>query len=159
MSASAPSPPIHPDAAEGSGVRTAEAQRAAWGVTLLQLEVWKLRGLDDNWDGQGARAPSELACEIAHRLLDEAIRQGMPPDRVVPDVTGGVALYWFGAEQMEGGAHRRYASIGVENYGDVALLMVERDKSIASRDLSGMGDVEWAIELLSEFVGSHSASG
>lgn len=94
--------------------KAVEAQR--WVHVFSEVDA--LRGLKDDWDGQGALAPDEevvasalgLAC-----LLEE--RQLPPPVRVVPGPNATVILEW----QWSDGT---YAEIEIVRpfYGEVMLV-------------------------------------
>lgn len=74
-------------------------------------------GYDVGWDGNsdGAVPPSLWAIDAARTIALAAIRLGFPPERLVPDVNGGVAVYWASADTLPDGSHRRLAALKVTN--------------------------------------------
>lgn len=61
------------------------------------------RGLDDDWDGQGAVAPDAAVIHRAIRFAQDRARAGVqPPDFAIPTVNGTVVFEWHGsAEYVE----------------------------------------------------------
>lgn len=103
-------------------------------VTLdpATLKVWELARLQAGWDGRRAEPPSPLACESARRVIAQALLASAPPSRVVPDVEGGVAVYWFSDAKIEDDAPARRAAISIDNEGQMAAsLKAGRDPLIA----------------------------
>ena len=66
----------------------------AWDRTLNDL--LRLRGLEDNWDGQGATAPNPANVDAATAWIQQMRRweRALPPARVVPGVLGEVHVVW-----------------------------------------------------------------
>jgi hypothetical protein len=74
---------------------TAPAEPDSWGTRLSELRA--LRGLEDDWDGQGAKAPPVELVDSALELALLLRRRGVnAPCRVVPGVNGAVILEWQG---------------------------------------------------------------
>lgn len=113
----------------------------------------EMENLPDDWDGQGARQPSIAAFGNAYLVIPLACAAGRLPDRVTPDVMGGVALYWFSAKKTDGGASRKYAWMSCDNDGSLCLLLSDRDSSFCqARDVpAGLGIVD-AIREAHSFV-------
>ncbi|MDP3212500.1 MAG: hypothetical protein Q8S73_00240 [Deltaproteobacteria bacterium] len=95
-------------------------------ITAAHLHLWALARLSAGWDGHDAPPPSAMACERAHQVVSVAASRGFTPSQVVPDVEGGVALYWYGEERTAGGGHRLAASVSIDNDGDLFASMVDR---------------------------------
>jgi hypothetical protein len=60
---------------------------------LAQLEAF--RAVQDNWDEDGASAPSTLSINKAIALVKCVV-----PDEVDLDVMGGIALYFYGENRL-----------------------------------------------------------
>ena len=51
--------------------------------------------LTDDWDGQGAKAPSQEVLVMALKLAESLKKTGLPhPDECGPSVNGEVTFYW-----------------------------------------------------------------
>ena len=98
----------------------------ATSMSPILREFWTLARLAEGWDGHQAPPPSPLACERAHLVVTLALARGLPPARMVPDVMGGLSVYWFGAERTAGGGHRLAASLSIDNDGDLVASTVDR---------------------------------
>ncbi len=122
------------------------------------LRVWELARLPAGWDGRDAPPPSPIACEFARRFAMTASVNHTPPARVVGDVEGGIALYWFGAETLVGGSHRRVASISVGNDGEVAVVL--EDRSVDTREAFdvSLDNIGGALARVTGFVGAGGAT-
>lgn len=58
-------------------------------------DLLAIRGLEDDWDGQGAQAPSSALVDGAIRFAQEFQRKGIEPaDRVLASVNGTVYFEW-----------------------------------------------------------------
>ena len=70
---------------------------AAW--DRLSEEIEGMRSLGDDWDGQGAEAPSSANVVWASDWVRQmrGYPQAIPPSRVVPGVSGELYLEWRGA--------------------------------------------------------------
>ena len=55
-----------------------------------------LVGLDNNWDGYGAVAPSRSALEQAWAVASTLVENDFAAPQVFPSRTGGVQLEWHG---------------------------------------------------------------
>jgi hypothetical protein len=65
----------------------------AWSQRMAEL--LDLRTLEDDWDGQGAKAPSAALMDSAIQLAGILRQQGMnAPCRIVPGVNGTVIFEW-----------------------------------------------------------------
>lgn len=110
----------------------------------------RFAGYDVGWDGNsdGAVPPSPWAITEARTIALVAIRLGLPPERLVPDVNGGVAVYWMSADTLPDGSHRRLAALvasndrtwvaaqkdrirGVSNFEDCGATVAERARTRA----------------------------
>lgn len=117
-----------------------------------------LTGLDviarqsDGWDGHDARALTDAARACATKLLFTLVLQVHQPDRAVPDVTGGMAFYWFGAERTKGGAHRLAASLKVDPDGDLFVSLVDRVTERVDVTETRLADLESAYARIYAFV-------
>lgn len=105
------------------------------------------------WDGHDAKALSKPALLGAHRALLEVSRHGPLPERLVPDVTGGVAFYWFGAERTAGGGHRLSASLKVDDEGDLFVSLVDRATQRVEVSEASTATLGAAIDRMAAFVG------
>lgn len=107
------------------------------------VRFWELAALVDGWAGVRSPKPNAHACENAHRILDLSRAAGRLPDTLVPDVMGGIGLYWYGTELREDGSRVRFASVNCDNDGDVTAL---------TRDQREVGSSAWSVEDLREAV-------
>ncbi len=82
--------------------------------------------MSEGWDGRGAPAPSVDAIRIARGVLRAGRQTGLPIARVVPDVEGGVATYFFGGTKMIDAGWSRSAGLLTSNDGEVALYLRDR---------------------------------
>lgn len=58
-------------------------------------ELLAIRALDEDWDGQGAKAPSTVLLDSAVQLAELLRQRGIdPPCRIVPGVNGTVIFEW-----------------------------------------------------------------
>jgi hypothetical protein len=80
----------------------------------------KLARLPEDWDGEGAPKPSEIALAQAGFLLGQLRRTAVEIEYVDPDVMGGIEI---GLALSSGGGGRRDASFLVGNTGLVTLLL------------------------------------
>ncbi len=91
-----------------------------WALIIGQLE--KMRGLEDDWDGLGAKAPPEellaSAIGLAYCWIDVDL---VPPTRVVPTTAGTILFEWHGGEKT-------YAEVEVDRpfHADVMLKRSDR---------------------------------
>lgn len=68
-------------------------------------ELLRVRNLPEDWDGQGAKAPTLEVVDTALKLVDLLRRKGcMPPDDYGAGVNGDITLGW----------HTEYDSLVVE---------------------------------------------
>lgn len=82
-------------------------------------ELLRIRGLEDDWDGEGTEAPD-------HALVDGAITLALklranayhPADRVIAGVNGTVIFEWF--------THGGYVEVEVTSPVDVEIRRVEK---------------------------------
>lgn len=91
-----------------------------------RMSLHELDRLEDNWNDQGAPGPTHAARRNAKAVVDASIERGMPPDRVLPSVEGGVSLFWFGPERLAGNTPRRYGWIECDNTGGLCALESDR---------------------------------
>ena len=82
----------------GANGGTAEiADAGPWEPAVIKMV--EFQHLADNWDGQGARAPSRELLASAIGLAYALYEQGMdPPSRVVPGLEGSVIFEWQDAD-------------------------------------------------------------
>lgn len=88
--------------------------------------------------------PNDTARAAMDLVVATAAAMGFPPERVVDDVEGGRAAYWFG----EG--HRRVAALIVDNDGDVAAL--EEDRGERTCRTHAVSDTSATLRRLRAFV-------
>jgi hypothetical protein len=84
--------PLVPVTVEG----LSSAMENRWDQSLSSVE--NLRGLEDDWDGQGARAPEVANLNQASAWINEMRhwRHALPPTRVSPGTLGEVIFEWRG---------------------------------------------------------------
>ena len=85
-------------------------------ASLTALEPTQFERLD-------VGADIRTSAVTVQRALDGA---GVHVDRVVRTAAGGVAFYFFGADTLEEGSHRRYASIEIDENGELTALHKDR---------------------------------
>ncbi len=76
-----------------------------------RTRIQELREREDGWDGREAPALSNTAVDIGYQVLEMISEKEMPLSRVVPDVMGGIALYFF----QEG----KRCDISIDNDGSI----------------------------------------
>jgi hypothetical protein len=90
--------PLLPNGAKADPepARDAGDNSAAWDRLIDELQ--RIRMLGDDWDGQGAEAPSAGNVDWAGDWVRQMRRypQAIPPSRAVPGVVGEVYLEWQG---------------------------------------------------------------
>ena len=81
-------------ATHGTAVASSSNVEANW--KQIADELGRMRGLKDDWDGQGASAPRPENVEAAEKWVQEmrSYAQAIPPSQVVPGVAGEVLLIW-----------------------------------------------------------------
>jgi len=89
--------------------------------------------LDEGWDGRAAPAPNIGAVNVARSLLQAGRVMGLATPRVVADVEGGVATYFFGGVSMEDGGWSRSGGLLTFNDGGGAIYL--RDRLTRSTDI------------------------
>lgn len=90
--------------------------------------------------------PNQTAIDRANELYAEAEKQGTLPSRVVADVMGGIALFWFRGE-------REWSAAFVDNDGEVCLMRrTLAEKSFSSTEESGSEGFEFIKENLAEWA-------
>ena len=84
-------PQANPEAARNG------SNNAAWDRLFEELKG--IRSLGDDWDGQGAEAPSSANVDWASDWVQQmrGYHQAIPPSRAVPGVSGEVYLEWRAA--------------------------------------------------------------
>jgi hypothetical protein len=88
---------VHPLVANGDAVSpSAPAAREAWEQVLGQLR--QIAALGEDWDGQGAAAPSAANVASATEWVQhmQHYPRAVPPSRAVAGVGGEVYLEWQG---------------------------------------------------------------
>jgi len=122
------------EAGEGNGASPAparlhganEAPRAVpdagpWEPAIVNIV--KFQHLGDNWDGQGAQAPSHELLVSAIGLAYTLNEQGVdPPSRVVPAPDGSVIFEW----QWPNGA---YGEIAIDRPLHAEVMLIERGQA------------------------------
>lgn len=116
----------------------------------------EITSLDDDWNGRGGEAPSALAVVVARRVLEALHGAGLEPERLNAMPEGGVAIYCFGSERIQGGARARYARIAIANDDPICLTLTSRsDDTSTTRsvrdDIPGWSD---AVESIGTFLRS-----
>lgn len=98
----------------------------------LEADLLALLDLQHGWDGRRAPPPSLEAVAVARRALELA--NDLPEARVVPDVEGGVALYFFGGGRHPDGGWNRRGGILVSYDAEATVHL--RDRSAGNGDSS-----------------------
>ena len=82
--------------ADSESAPTSGTNGEAWDHLFKELQ--RLQALGDDWDGQGAEAPSAAVLDWTSDWVRQMSRypQAIPPSRVVPGVAGEVYLEWQG---------------------------------------------------------------
>jgi hypothetical protein len=66
-------------------------------MVLRDVEIKRfkaLQDLPDNWDGYGAKPPTQAALGRAARLVDILGKHGMETPSISPRTSGGICLEW-----------------------------------------------------------------
>lgn len=82
--------------------------------------------MSDGWDGELAPAPAPAAVEMSETIVLLGREVGVVPSRIVPDVEGGIAVYYFGGELLPDGGRRLQSGVLVSN--DRELVLYRRDR-------------------------------
>lgn len=96
-------------------------------VQSLSPLLRPLLALKDNWDGEGAPAPSAAALSNASAFLESAAAHGYAPYDVDGDVMGGVALWFCGPKGAEPEVSERWCWIACGNQGHISIASDRRD--------------------------------
>ncbi len=103
-------------ARNGVGVVSESQDDTAWERQILELSAFDVLG--DDWDGQGAEAPSDALVNSAVHLAEMLRENGVDaPACVVPGVNGTVVLEW----QEPGGV---YFEIEVTAPGKAEAMLI-----------------------------------
>lgn len=90
--------------------------------------------------------PSQIAKDRANALYAEAEKQGILPSRVVADVMGGIALFWFRGD-------RDWSAAFVDNDGEACLMIrTLAEKLFSSTEENGSEGFEFIKEDLAEWA-------
>ncbi len=91
-------------------------------------DLLALRGLEDDWDGQGAPAPEPAVVDTALTVATDFRSDGLaPPDRAVAGVNGTVVLEWF--------SPKTYCEIEITAPGQVEGRLVNRESGEVTKFL------------------------
>ena len=115
--------------------------------------LWEYAALPQGWNGYRAVPPNKRALERARRALDQASMAGLLPERVVPDVEGGVGLEWFGCGVLDGGARRRLASTTCDNDGDLVAGIEDRVSGELETWELDEGELALTLQRFRDFLG------
>lgn len=89
---------------------------------LRMEELLALRTLEEDWDGQGAKAPSVDLVDSALHLAERLRQQGIDaPCRIVPGVNGTVIFEW----QQDG----IYREMEVTRPGHAEIMEMSADRT------------------------------
>lgn len=129
-------------------------QPAAFSAAFIKLT--KLSSLKQNWNDRGAEPPGEMSIIHAGVALQRFHEKGLDAERVSAMPDGGVAIYYFGLDRIEGGARALYARVAIPNDDTICLTLANRSNETSMvypirPDLRGWND---AAELVSSFLGS-----
>jgi hypothetical protein len=86
-----------------------------------------------------ARGVGPIARATAEYVFLELRGQTLAPERVVATSDGELAFYFRGEDLLEGGGHRRYATLVCDEDGEVTALVADR--------LSPQLDGAWSVSL------------
>lgn len=67
---------------------------AGGGREALFARLDELASLTEDWDGYGARPLSPFALNVAGQVIDQLLRQPLPPPTIVAVPNGSVQLEW-----------------------------------------------------------------
>lgn len=135
-------------------VRARSSPAAETARLLAQIDA--LAGLGDGWDGRSAPAPSSQATALARRVVQCAATLSAMASRVVPDVEGGLAVYWMRGRR-EDGSHRLLASVCIDNDGAMAASTKDRDAGAFEAWDFEDSELRGVVLTLERFVSSGSA--
>jgi hypothetical protein len=110
----------------------------------LVESVWRV-------ESDGARI-EEAARHAATEALVALREVGLTPERVLADPDGGVALYVFGDETIEGGARARYVRVAASNDETLTVLCVDRETSERTA-WDASSDLGASLVRVAEFLG------
>lgn len=105
----------------------------------------ELEALQDNWDGDGADAPSPLVIFLAKKAFD-ALVPNLPPGVILEDldadVCGGVVLTFTGS------LPNRYAMLDVSNSGTHILVFMDYgEKTVETKAVKDLDEsvTDWIV--------------
>lgn len=101
-------------------------------MTIADAYLGQVRSVAEDWDGEGAPAPSKTAIENARRVLVTTLGNAMTPAYVEADVLGGVAI-GFDSASVVGDRPKRSAWIACMNNGSVSMVLRDRADGNKSR--------------------------
>lgn len=104
------------------GVRRQPVAESAM-LTTQRAEIDRLARLPDDWDGEDAPAPSEMAVRVARDILAPLAALGLDME-IDADVTGGVSFTLYGT------APRRSAWVACMNSGVTTVVLNKGDGSV-----------------------------
>jgi hypothetical protein len=113
-------PPTGPLDDQGLFVERADCPARTWGDVIDELLA--LRGLEDDWDGQGAMSPDAAIVDTALAVALDFRSTIVPPAaRVVAGVNGTVFFEWF--------SPTKYLEIEVTTPGQAEGRLVFRESN------------------------------
>ena len=144
-------PPSHGSSSISIAIRACKSREAGrWAAftpeleSELRRELRSYTRLGDNWDGEGAKAPSQEAVNDALTFLDE--RPGDIPLPYPEEGTDGdVGVYW------DNGHAQVFAEVSFEGDGTCAYFAAQGVPGAATRKCGGDGlrvDSPWPDDLL-----------
>lgn len=85
----------------------------------FQFRLDELALFNDNWDGEGAPAPTSFTLEIAKEVIKWANKHNLLITQIDPDVLGGVAI-WFEKDIKK-------VWFSFKNSGDYSIVFMQND--------------------------------
>ena len=97
----------------------------------LQRQIEQCIALQDDWDDDGATAPTVAAGQRATETVRLLLEGSLVPDEVTPDAMGGLAV-WLSAGGRDTPIHR-WVWVSCPNSGGVHAILDDRAKGVAPR--------------------------
>jgi hypothetical protein len=124
----------------------------AWRAPAAVPELEALAQLSDDWDAEGAPAPSAETLQAARVLVENAHRIGLPVLDIDADVLGGVGVWLSWPPDHPDGQAERWTWLSCMNSGArTVTLFAKRDGVVGSRAFRD-GDAVAELERVKAFL-------
>jgi hypothetical protein len=135
-------------------IYTYSPQPQEW-VAASRARIAELAALPAGWHGPRSEPPSGLAVSRSHLALNPMQVQGIAPDRIVAESSGGIVFYFFAATAPNPDAQARFASLACQGDGAVMLMLSDRGEPTSHvEEVSVEGEgLPAAVAKIRQFIG------